>query len=303
LDQRIEELGYDRDDRLYYVLDDNRLYRRTDPPIPAPLPPKPKANSKKARAAARAAKRRRVSEATQAKEEDGDDASIVAEQESKEDPDGGYKWECIAVTLAEYQTFIESIQKSKDPNEKILRDRLNDDVLPVLLKDEEAQERRRQKREKELFNMQLLAGAKRSSRLADKQDKERREKEAAEAAQKHALELAAARKGQERQRHLEEERQHRVMTRERRIKDREEKRLLHEAEMLRLEEEQKKLESGEGRVSERHLKAAMEMRKKNLDELAEEDQWIFDCSGCGVHGENLVCRHSHSWFNALLTAK
>jgi DNA-directed RNA polymerase len=173
----------------------------------------------------------------------------------------------------------------------------------VLLREEEARDRRRQKREKELFNMQLLAGAKRSSRLADKHDKERREREAAEAARKYALDLAAARKGQERQRHLEEERQHRVMTRERRIKDREEKRLLHEVEMTRLEEEQKKLESGEGRVSERNLKAEMEKRKKNLEELAEEDQWIFDCSGCGVHGENLVCPHSISRFNALLTAE
>jgi hypothetical protein len=161
-------------------------------------------------------------------------------------------------------------------------------VLPIVGKAEEAEERKRQKREKELFNMQLIAGAKRSSRLAEKQDKERRDKEAADAARKHELDLAAARKEQESQRKMENDRHHRIVTRERRIKDRESKRILHEVELARLEEEQKKLDSGEGRVSERQIKAELEKRRKDLEELAVEDQWVFDCSGCGVHGENIV---------------
>ncbi|GAD95670.1 PHD finger domain protein [Paecilomyces variotii No. 5] len=291
---RIEELGYDRDDRLYYVLDDNRLYRRTDPPIPPPKAAKPKANTRKARAAARAAKRRKVSE----DEEEKDDAN----ENQAEDTSGGLKWECIAVTLAEYQAFIDTIRKTKDPNEQILRDRLLEEVFPVLEKVEESQQRKIAKREKELFNMQLLAGAKRSGRLAQKQEREQREREEAEAAQKREAELAAARKAQEQQKKMEEERRSRMMTREQRIKDREQKRILHEEELRKMAEEQKKLENGEGRVSERHLKAEMEKRKKSLEELAQEDQWIFDCSGCGVHGENLddgshsvACERCNVW--------
>lgn len=207
--------------------------------------------------------------------------------ESNQSPSDEFKWECLATNLSEYQNFIDSLQKTRDPNEKSLRDRLVEGVLPILEKAAEAEERKRQKREKELFNLQLLAGAKRSSRLAEKQDKERRDKEAFEAARKHELEIAAARKEQEIQRKMEKERQNRIMTRERRIKERESKRILHEEEMARLEEEQKKLESGEGRISERKIKAELDRRRKEIEELGEE-QWIFDCSGCGVHGENIV---------------
>ncbi|OXV10213.1 hypothetical protein Egran_02026 [Elaphomyces granulatus] len=283
---RIEELGYDREDHLYYVLDDNRLYRRTDPPIPPPIPPKPKANTKKARAAAKAAKRRKLSEAASAKDED-EEGRRDSPDDNSEDTSGGLRWECIAITLSEYQEFIDTLRKTKDPNEQILRDRLVSEVVPVIEKLEEAQQRKRAKQEKELHNMQLLARAKRSSRIAGKQERERQEKEAAEASQKQEADLAVARKEQEKHKKMEQERNYRMMTREQRIKDREQRRLLHEAELARMAEEQKKLEIGESRVSERHLRAEIERRKKTLEELAEEDQWIFDCCGCGIHGKNL----------------
>ncbi|KMU87034.1 hypothetical protein CIHG_04974 [Coccidioides immitis H538.4] len=236
---RIEELGYDRDERLYYLLDDNRLYRRTEPPIPPPRPAKPKANSKKGRAAARAAKRRKLAEDEVKSEEDGQ-----ANGDAAEDPSKGYKWECIAITLAEYNAFIEKLRKSKDPNEQILRDRIVNDVIP--------------RREKELINLQKLATAKRSSRIANKQEKERQEL------------LADTR----RQRNT-------------RLSDREEKRRLHEEHLAKMEEQAKKLESGEARLSERQLKAMMEKGKQDLEALQGEESWFFDCSVCGVHGENL----------------
>jgi hypothetical protein len=71
--QRIEEIGYDKHERLYFVLDDNRLYRRTDS-APLSLPaPKPKANSKKGRAAARASKRRKTAEVEESADGDQDE--------------------------------------------------------------------------------------------------------------------------------------------------------------------------------------------------------------------------------------
>lgn len=202
-----------------------------------------------------------------------------------EDP---FKWECVAVALEEYQAFLETIQKTKDADEKSLRDNIVTHVLPILEKAEEAQQRKRQKREKELLSLQLVAGAKRSSRLAAKEEKERQDREAAEAAQKHEHDLAEARKEQAKQRQLEEDRQSRTMTREQRIRDREQKRLLHEAELERIAEEQERIEKGESRVSARNLKADLEKSQKNLAQLNQDDQWIFDCSGCGVHGENWV---------------
>lgn len=194
----------------------------------------------------------------------------------------------MAVTLEEYQAFLETLQKTKDADEKYLRDSIVEHILPILQQAEEALLRKRQKREKEIINLQLVAGAKRSSRLAAKEEKERQDRDAAEAIRKREADLAEARKEQAKQQQNEQDRESRMMTREHRIRDREQKRLLHEAELENLAEEQKKLENGESRASARNLKAELERSQKNLAELNQDDQWIFDCSGCGVHGENLV---------------
>jgi len=149
LEQRIEPFGWDSDDRTYLVLDDNRLYRRTEPPLPPPPAAKPKKNSKKAKAAARASKRRRVSEAVESDAEPVDEADIeepIAENKVEDDGFGGMTWECIAVTLDEFNAFLSSIEKSKDPNEKVLRKRIVDDLLPLLEKQEEHASAKRRKR-------------------------------------------------------------------------------------------------------------------------------------------------------------
>ncbi|KAK2737058.1 hypothetical protein FQN55_001328 [Onygenales sp. PD_40] len=281
---RVHEIGYDRDERLYYVLDDNRLYRRTDPPIPPPRAAKPKANSKKARAAARAAKKRKLSEV---QDEEDEESKADVNGDVEHDSSQGYKWECVAITLAQYQEFLEKIKKSKDPNEQYLRDRLVEDVLPIIEKVEESHRKKIMQRERDLINMERLAHAKRSSRIAGKHERERQEMEAAEEAKRREAERIALIKEQEKQKKIEKERLYRMMTREQRLKDRDEKRRLHEEELARIAEEAKKIENGEARLSERQLKAEMDKRKKDLEALQNEDQWIFDCSGCGVHGENL----------------
>jgi hypothetical protein len=298
LPQRIEELGWDRDERSYFVLDDSRLYRRTEPPLPAVPKAKPKANTLKAQAARRrASKRRRVesSETPEIKDEEGSVAASTQGQEETTTGDqnvdtfGGFKWECIAITGEQYQEFLGTIEKSRDLNEKDLRARIVEQVLPIVEKTEDAHRRKIERREKELLNMQKLAGAKRSSRLAGKQERERHEREAAEAAERHAAELAAAHREQEKQEKMLQDRQSRMMTREQRIKEREYKRLLHEEELAKMAEEAKRVEAGEARGSERHLKAQIEKHKRDLEDLSAEEDWVFDCSGCGVHGKNVVC--------------
>ncbi|MCJ1252447.1 hypothetical protein MMC24_000253 [Lignoscripta atroalba] len=286
---RIEELGYDRDGRLYFVLDDNRLYRRTDPPPPPPPALKPKSKSKKGKAAARASKRRKIVETDESADdvEDETAATTGVKDDAQDDGFGGRNWECIAITLGQYQDFLETIRKTRDADEKMLFNRLMKEVLPVIEKAADDQQKKIARRERELLNMQKLATAKRSTRIASKMDRERDEQEAAEAERKKQADLVAAKKELERQRHMEEARESRMMTREQRLKEREYKRLLHEEELANLSEDSKKLETGEARMSERHLKAEMEKTKKELDKLAQEDEWVFDCSKCGVHGENL----------------
>lgn len=282
------------------MLDDNRLYRRTDPPLPPAKSAKPKANSVKARAAARASKRRRVSLAESSDVQEGEEEENGDKQE-EEDTFGGMKWECLAITLEEYQDFLGSIAKSKDPNEKELRDRITEQVMPVIGKAAEDQRKKQARREKELLDLQKLATAKRSGRLAEKHERERQEQEALELKRKHEADLAEAIKDQARKEKMESDRQSRMMTREQRIKDREQKRLLHEREVQLMAEREKELENGESRISERHLKAELEKKKKRLEELAEETEWTFDCSGCGLYGKNAVCLRPLFSYLTLLT--
>ncbi|MCJ1468697.1 hypothetical protein MMC07_007326 [Pseudocyphellaria aurata] len=292
---RVEEIGYDKQERLYFVLDDNRLYRRTDPELPPPPAPKPKANSKRRKALARASRQRKTAEMEEVAIDGEPDGSIdgCAVESNLDDGFGGRKWECIAVTLAQYQEFLDKIQKSRDSDEKALHQRITEEVLPVIEKAEESQLKRLARKERELMTMQKLATAKRSSRLAGKMEREREEQEALEADRKRKLDLLDAKKDQERQKKMDEARESRMMTREQRLKDREYKRILHEEELANLSEDNKRVDAGKARMSERHLKAEMEKKKKELAALAEEDEWVFDCSKCGIHGDN-VDDGSHS---------
>ena len=191
------------------------------------------------------------------------------------------------MTLTDYNEFLESMKKSRDPDEKALYKRISEEVLPIIEKDEEAKQRRQMRKERELMNLEKLATAKRSSRLASKFETERAQQEAAEAERKRKADVAAAHAHEEKQKKMEEARESRMMTREQRLKEREHKRILHEEELANLSEDSKKVETGEARMSERQLKSEMEKRKKELAALSEEDTWTFDCAVCGVHGENL----------------
>lgn len=214
-----------------------------------------------------------------------DDAS---RDPSQIDTFGGFKWECLAITLNDYEVLCQSFAKSKDENEKALKDRIEEEVIPIIQQAEERQQRKIERRQRELMMMEKMVGAKRSSRLADKHDKERREAEAFETDRKHQAELAAAHRDQEKQEKMERERQFRMMTREQRIKEREYKRLLKEEELEKDAAEQRRIEQGEIRGSGRHLKERIEKNKKELEDLSAEEEWTFDCSQCGKHGKNYV---------------
>jgi hypothetical protein len=163
-----------------------------------------KKNTKKARAAARASKRRRVSE----KAEDSgneDDPSDTVHNAAKDDGESdGTKWECVAVTLSDYQDFLATIRRSRDANEKAMYQYITEEVLPVLETVEESKRKEAARKEKELMNMERLAMAKRSSRIASKLEHQRQAEEAAEAERKRQAELAMARKEQDRLKKLED---------------------------------------------------------------------------------------------------
>lgn len=303
-EQRIEPYGWDRKDREYYVLDDNRLYRLTAAPPPAAPPKK---TSQKARAAARAAKRRRTvaAAAADSTNDEAENASVTDEidgtavQDDNEDPLDGAVWECIAITLDEVRNFIEPLKKSKDPNEKVLRAQIEDHMLPLLEKQEESRKRKMLQRERELLNLEKMVNAKRSSRIAGRAEQRRQEDIERQDRQKKLAEEAAARKEEQKRLKIEKERDNRMVSRERRLREREARRIQHEEELAQLSEGSKSTEAG--RLSERRLKAEIEKNRQALKDLEEEEEdWIFDCV-CGLHGQvddgqhSVACERCNVW--------
>ncbi|KAL6887824.1 hypothetical protein GGI43DRAFT_388185 [Trichoderma evansii] len=293
---RIEPYGWDREDRIYYVLDDNRVYRLSEAP-PSRKPSKPKPN----RGSRRPGKRRRVSESI-------DDTASSFEDSTKDGPEadlednylGGMIWECVAVTLAEVQSLIDSMASSRDENEKILRRQLRDHLLPILEKQEGDRIRREQKREKELQVLAKMATAKRSSRIAMKaEQREKEEQDRIEAEQLREAE-AIQRREEQKQERIQRELEMRLASREERLKKREERRTTHD-------ENDTQASVGEG--NDTVVAAGMPLQHqikvgessegvKNVQD--EEEGWVFDCS-CGLYGQvddgnhSVACESCNVW--------
>ncbi|KAI4661209.1 uncharacterized protein J4E79_005021 [Alternaria viburni] len=286
---RMEPTGWDSQERSLFVLDDNRMYRMTDPP-PPPEPTKAKAKSKakpKKSRGSRASKRQKASTPEPEEAEEEEQATEEQQPQEIEDGLGGKKWECICVTLEDYQEYMSSIRKSRDPNEKVLYKRLQEDVMPVMEGLAEEQAKKQARKMKELENMQKLATAKRSSRISSRLEKQKEVEEAEAAERKRQEELAMAKAEQEKQKKMEEAQDSRRMTREQRLKERETAKILKEEELRKLHENEQKLASNNARLSERHLKAMMKKHESDLKRLNEEEDWFFDCEKCGTYGSNL----------------
>ncbi|KAJ2899720.1 hypothetical protein MKZ38_002913 [Zalerion maritima] len=299
---RIEPFGWDSRDRTYFVLDDNRLYRMTEALPAAP----PKKNTLKARASRRASKRRRISAANDysVDADQGGDASFHNDKEAQQgaegeyDKLGGMKWECIAVTLDEVRQFISTLQKTRDENEKILRDRVDEFLVPILEKQEESRKRKAAQRERELLAMEKMAHAKRSSRIAGRMEQKKAEERAREEEEKRRAEAKVYANQEARRINIEKERDVRLMSREQRLKEREARRLQHQEELAQLSEDSR---SQSGRLSDRQIERQIERRKKALEEIEdEEEDWIFDCI-CGVYGHvddgthSVACEQCNVW--------
>jgi hypothetical protein len=276
---------------VLFVLDDNRLYRRTDPPPPPePTRVKAKPKSKKSRGT-RTSKRQKLSPEP---EEPAEDVTMADQQpeEAVDDGLGGSKWECVCVTLEDYQEYLAGIRKSRDPNEKILYKRLEQEVMPIMLNLAETQAKKQARKMRELENMQKLAMAKRSSRISSRLEKQKEQDEIEAAERRRQAELAMATAEQEKLKQLEDAHDTRRMTREQRIRERETAKILKEEELRKLKDNEQKLNTNAARLSERHLKAMMKQHERDLKRLNEEEDWFFDCEKCGTYGSNLV-RSTH----------
>ena len=134
---------------------------------------------------------------------DGDEINSDSNRDQAQNHDyDGMKWECIAITLDDYTAFMQSIRRSRGQEEKALHLRLVKQVMPVIERRAEEQRRKATKRQKELENMEKLATAKRSSRIAGKMERKKQQEDAEETERKRAADLANAKKEERRLREL-----------------------------------------------------------------------------------------------------
>lgn len=102
---------------------------------------------------------------------------------------------------------------------------------------------------------------------------------------------------------MSQARESRMQTREQRLKEREVKRILHEEELAKLEQLKVQGLNSDSRHSSRQLESELERRQRAIDAYKEEEEkWVFDCAGCGLHGENvddgahsLACERCNIW--------
>ncbi|TQV96019.1 PHD finger domain-containing protein [Cordyceps javanica] len=297
ISQRIEPYGWDADDRTYYVLDDNRVYRSSE--IPEPSVRKPK-KQKTYATNRRSYRGQRASNITAAGEyymaENGDPGSA-----HNKSCWGSMTWECVAVTLDDVRRLIDKFRATRDANEKILRKQLDVHLLPILEKQEESRKRKEAQHQRELLNLAKMANAKRSSRIAGKVEQQREEEKAKEQWVKAQKEHESQQRETRKQLKLEQERDLRISLRERRLEERAARRRLHEEELSQLSEGRSSGSHGQTRISDRQLQTEIDRNRRALKALEEEEEdWTFDCV-CGLHGQvddgahSVACERCNVW--------
>lgn len=282
------------------MLDDNRVYRLTEAPPTVQTQPKKKKSIQQY--GKRSSKRRRTDRGSQEVAATSADPNDDARDENVQEGLGGMKWECIAISLEQVQSLLEEFRKTRDENERILRQQLEDHLLPILEKQEENRKRRVLQRDRDLANLAKMANAKRSSRIATKVEQQKQEEKFKE--EQHELRKAEeARIKEERVRvKQEQQREIRMASRENRLKDREARRRLYTEELANLSaEDGNRAENAAGRASERRIQAEIEKNKQALEALGdEEEDWVFDCI-CGLFGQvddgthSVACETCNIW--------
>ncbi|KAJ9082111.1 hypothetical protein DSO57_1007444 [Entomophthora muscae] len=133
LDWRVLPIGTDRKGNIYYLFDDNRLY------IQKPVQP----------AAKRSKSRKSKKTSERSEQQIGDSFDQT--------------WEPVCITLQDWESFPATLKNSRNADEKDLYDTLIEDVLPQVIVDLKAKERKKKK----IIELATLV-PKRSSRLQEK---------------------------------------------------------------------------------------------------------------------------------------
>ncbi|BFZ57655.1 hypothetical protein PYCC9005_004708 [Savitreella phatthalungensis] len=178
---RIQPIGRDACNLLYYYLDDDRLYRGIDPFSPKRRPPSTAKTSVK--------KRKRASSTHSAKEVN---AALEKAFDALVGHDNDGDWTCLATCFTEFSDLVQRLPKPRSDDEAELFSYLRDGLLPPMEEAEIEKQALAQKKEierlKELQRLEAMANRKRSSRIQAK-DQQRAEEEARDLERRRVAEL------------------------------------------------------------------------------------------------------------------
>ncbi|KAF9426364.1 hypothetical protein BGZ94_006626 [Podila epigama] len=302
IEWRVDPIGIDARERVYWLFDDNRLYREN---------PEPKATSKKSKAAStsQAASRpkkeaeprqgtRRSGRGQKAESTEGSAKKATKAPEPEPEFESppitpGVIWEPVCINRLDWEQFAPVFQRSKHPDEKALYAFINNDILPKVLEDLNQKEKEREK-------LEAIANRKRSSRIVIREI-ELQEKARLASIRQQEMEAAAEQRRQEmRERRSERERQQQQQIRDHRLKEREQR--LKDRENAIWEREERKKQQLAKIAREREIRKQKRLNgtgsdhgkdedgdgimSKAEDQPEEEEDWVFDCV-CGVFGNNL----------------
>jgi hypothetical protein len=118
----MEPAGYDSKNNEYFILDDNRLYRRAPWKEGAVSPPK----KKKSQTSRAGRKRKRIP-----------NNSSIDSGEALAKVNETREWACVCISLGDWEKFVSGLKGSQDADEKALYEYLNGEVLPEIHRSEE----------------------------------------------------------------------------------------------------------------------------------------------------------------------
>lgn len=149
---------------MYYILDDNRLYRRDTVSAASKLRVKPKPKSRK---------RTKLASPEELEPKPPDSTKSVVGN-----------WKCVCVTLQQWEDFSTQLASSKHPDERALYRHVKEDILPHLRKENEERQQLFFEEQKERLRQEAVANRKRSSRVDARMIRKREEEEKAEEARR-----------------------------------------------------------------------------------------------------------------------
>ncbi|KAK9455494.1 hypothetical protein V1511DRAFT_468457 [Dipodascopsis uninucleata] len=260
---RVDPVGWDSEGKVYYLLDDNRLYSRYDPPEEL----KKSSKKKKRRSSAwssgptRRSKRRRTTDGSLFDDqEEQDDLSL--QQDSQESiltrqayssMDQDSVWTCVCANYAEWTTFVKELTAiTKDKTKLSERDFLQfvkKEIMPVIESIEQERVKDEENKLKEIEKLRIYESRKRSSRIESLADRKKHEEE---------IIAERERKEQERQRQKAEHKKRLQLERERDVR-------LHNRD-IRLESEARKREAAEAKKAASKAAKLAALQSKTIDE-------------------------------------